>query len=91
MAPEGGYASAQFDLNRTQSVSIVEFYALALNATTLRSSAGCAVGKNGRVIGVEMTLAIPQPTEWQPIGNEIDAAFVFAGTDFVNAGRQYSR
>jgi hypothetical protein len=29
-------------------------------------------------------LAIPQPTEWQRIGNQIDAAFVFARPDFVN-------
>jgi hypothetical protein len=28
-------------------------------------------------------LAIPQPTEWQRIGNQIDAAFVFALADFV--------
>ena len=28
--------------------------------------------------------AVQKPTEWQHIGNEIDAAFVFAGTDFVN-------
>ena len=27
--------------------------------------------------------AIPQPTEWQHIGDEIDAAFVFAWADFV--------
>ena len=30
-------------------------------------------------------LAIPQPTEWQRVGNQIDAAFSFAGADFVNA------
>jgi len=29
-------------------------------------------------------LAIPQPTEWQRIGNEIDTAFIFARADFVN-------
>jgi hypothetical protein len=29
-------------------------------------------------------LAIPQPTEWQRIGNQIYAAMIFAGTDFVN-------
>jgi hypothetical protein len=29
-------------------------------------------------------LAIPQPTAWQHIGNEIGAAFVFAQADFVN-------
>ena len=27
---------------------------------------------------------VPQPTEWQHIGNEIDAAFIFARADFVN-------
>ena len=29
-------------------------------------------------------LAVPQATEWQRIGNQIDAAFVFARTDCVN-------
>ena len=27
---------------------------------------------------------IPQATEWQHIGNQIDAAFIFARADFVN-------
>jgi hypothetical protein len=26
--------------------------------------------------------AIPQPSEWQHIGNQIDAAFIFAWADF---------
>jgi hypothetical protein len=29
-------------------------------------------------------LAVPQPTEWQHVGNQIDAAFIFAGADYVN-------
>jgi hypothetical protein len=29
-------------------------------------------------------LAIPQPTEWQRIGDQIDAAMIFARADFVN-------
>jgi hypothetical protein len=28
--------------------------------------------------------AVPQPTEWQRIGDEVDAPMVFARTDFVN-------
>jgi len=28
-------------------------------------------------------LAIPQGTEWQRIGNQIDAAMIFARADFV--------
>ena len=28
-------------------------------------------------------LAIPQPTEWQHIGNQIDATVIFALADFV--------
>ena len=32
-------------------------------------------------------LAIPQPTEWQHVRNEIDAAMIFAGPDFVNVLR----
>jgi hypothetical protein len=27
---------------------------------------------------------VPQTTEWQRIGNQIDAAFIFARSDFVN-------
>jgi len=27
---------------------------------------------------------VPQPPEWQRIGNQIDAAFIFARSDFVN-------
>jgi hypothetical protein len=27
---------------------------------------------------------VPQPTEWQHIGNQIDATFVAAWADFVN-------
>jgi len=27
---------------------------------------------------------ISQATEWQRIGDQIDAAFIFAGADFVN-------
>jgi hypothetical protein len=27
---------------------------------------------------------VPQPTEWQRIDNQIDAAFIFARSDFVN-------
>ena len=30
----------------------------------------------------------PEPTEWQHIGNQIDAAFVFAGSDFVDVHRR---
>src|SRR5678816_1827046 len=28
-------------------------------------------------------LAVPQPTEWQRIGNQIDTAMIFAQSDFV--------
>jgi hypothetical protein len=33
-------------------------------------------------------LFIPKPTEWQRIGNQIDAAFIFAGSDFVSVNRR---
>ena len=33
--------------------------------------------------GVATASVIPQPTEWQRIGNQIDAAMIFARTDFV--------
>jgi hypothetical protein len=29
--------------------------------------------------------AVPQPTEWQRIGNQIDAAMIFARSHFVKA------
>ena len=29
-------------------------------------------------------LAVPQPTEWQRIGNQIDVAIIFARADFVS-------
>jgi len=29
-------------------------------------------------------LAIPQATEWQRIGNQIDTAMIFSRSDFVN-------
>jgi hypothetical protein len=46
----------------------------------------CAAVKLGVIdcIAQCIRLAIPQPIEWQRIGNEIDAAFVFARPDFVN-------
>ena len=34
-------------------------------------------------------LAVPQPTEWQCIANQIDAAFIFARSDFVNVHWNY--
>jgi hypothetical protein len=33
-------------------------------------------------------LAVPQPTEWQRIGDQIGAAFIFARADFVNRYRR---
>jgi hypothetical protein len=32
--------------------------------------------------------AVPQATEWQRIGNQIDAAMIFAGADFVKVHRE---
>jgi hypothetical protein len=36
-----------------------------------------------RVADCIIRLAIPQPTEWQCVGNQIDAAFILARSDFV--------
>ena len=36
------------------------------------------------VIDCRARVLIPQATEWQRIGNQIDDAFVFARTDCVN-------
>jgi hypothetical protein len=35
-------------------------------------------------VAERVRLAIPQPTEWQRVGNEIDAAMIFARADLVN-------
>ncbi len=32
---------------------------------------------------IEFAPVVPQPTEWQHIGNQIDAAMIFARSDFV--------
>jgi len=32
-------------------------------------------------------LAVPQPTEWQRIGDQIDAVMIFAGPQFVKVLR----
>ena len=37
----------------------------------------------GDRIADSIRLAVPQPTEWQRIGDEIKAAMIFAGADFV--------
>jgi hypothetical protein len=36
-------------------------------------------------------LTIPQATEWQNIGNQIDATMIFARADFVNVHRWNER
>jgi hypothetical protein len=36
-----------------------------------------------RVADFIIPRVIPQPTKWQRIGNEINAAMIFARTDFV--------
>jgi hypothetical protein len=38
-------------------------------------------------IAGRIRFAIPELTEWQRIGNQIDAALVFARADFVNVRR----
>ena len=35
-------------------------------------------------VAERVRLAISQPTEWQRVGNEIDAAMIFARADLVN-------
>ena len=45
-----------------------------------RETPGCQASLHLRVF-------IPQPTEWQRIGNQIDAAMIFARTDFVSVQR----
>jgi hypothetical protein len=35
-------------------------------------------------IAIRIRLAVPQPTEWQRIADQIKAAIIFARSDFVN-------
>jgi hypothetical protein len=37
-----------------------------------------------RVVDCVVDFQVPQPTEWQRIGNQIDAAMIFARADFLN-------
>jgi hypothetical protein len=37
------------------------------------------------------SIAIPQPTEWQRIGDQINAAMIFARTDFVNVAAEVKK
>jgi hypothetical protein len=40
-----------------------------------------------RVADCIIRRVVPQPTEWQHIGNQIDATMIFARADFVNVHR----
>ena len=43
---------------------------------------GCDALRTDRITA--RSVRIPQPAEWQRIGNQIDAALIFARADFVN-------
>jgi hypothetical protein len=43
-----------------------------------------------RVPDCVIRFGVPEPTEWQRIGNQIEAAMIFAGPDFVNVHEIYS-
>jgi len=43
---------------------------------------GCAAEVH-RVADCMIRRVVPQPTEWQGIGNQIDAAMILARSDFV--------
>jgi hypothetical protein len=34
-------------------------------------------------------LVVPQPTEWKDVGNEIEAAMIFAGADFIKVLKRF--
>jgi hypothetical protein len=44
----------------------------------------CVVPNNCRPAIKNDSSAVPQPTEWQRIGNQIDAAMIFARAHIVN-------
>jgi len=50
----------------------------------------CATEKLG-VLNRVIRLCVPQATEWQHIGNQVNAAMITARSDFVNVGRRLHR
>ena len=42
-----------------------------------------------RVADCMIRRVIPQPTEWENIGNEVKAAFVFARSDFIKVFNRF--
>jgi hypothetical protein len=47
------------------------------------SWSGCDAWQRPIVLLIAFGSAIPQSAEWQRIGNQIDAAMIFAGSNFV--------
>ena len=48
------------------------------------ASFACYLVSSGNAVANCVWLAVPEPTKWQRIGNQIDAAMIFARADFVN-------
>jgi len=46
-----------------------------------RHVSGCETSRNRRP---SARLSVPQPTKWQRIGNQIDAAMIFTRADYLN-------
>jgi len=57
----------------------------------MRITASCERLLLLRIADCIIRRVIPQPTEWQHIGNQIDAALIFARADFVNVHRDGKR
>jgi len=49
-----------------------------------------AVDRVADCVADRVWLTVPQTTEWQRIGNQIDAAMILARADFVNVYRMHS-
>jgi hypothetical protein len=48
---------------------------------------GCGATRS-HCVADRIRLAVPQATEWQRIGDQINAAMICAGADFVNVHRK---
>jgi hypothetical protein len=67
-------------VEHVRAVRIIDVTRLIVNAND--SVMGAAAVLRG--IDCRARILIPQPTEWQHIGNRIDTAFVCAPEEFVN-------
>ncbi|HTG28837.1 MAG TPA: hypothetical protein VK818_11515 [Methylomirabilota bacterium] len=85
-------STKQSDTGRCEKQKCVRFFELvrfdrlpSVIANANDNAVGAAVETCvADCIAGDIRFAVRQATEWQRIGNQIDAAMIFAGPDFVN-------